>query len=353
MNRIYNIVWSSARGAWVVTSELATRRCKSGGAIDRRAAVRHFVNGCGAGESRSCARAWPLRLGILLALCPAAQATDYYWDIDGATAGAGGPTPSSTWSTTDATLSTDAAGATAVAARTTTTADRLFFSAGTDATGIYTVTVSGTQNIGRLTFQDGAVNLTGGTINFGGVSGVIDGDATPDGIASVIAGSGGLRFSGGTVTLNGTARQHVHRRDAGGRFGVGAGQRDPGGDRRQRHQRRFSADRQWRSIHIGGHGQVGRRRADQRYGYRQPERRPLFRLRGFFSERVRRDPRRHRSAQARRRLRRGGDFPQWRQRRTRRSPWPGRGRTRPRAAIACSADPSRTAAPAGCMSWWR
>ena len=87
---------------------------------------------------------------------------------------------------------------------TTTTADRLFFSAGTDATGAYTVTVNGTQNIGRLTFQEGTVNLSGGTINFGAVSGLIDGDATPDTISSVITGTNGVRFSGGTRTLTGT-----------------------------------------------------------------------------------------------------------------------------------------------------
>ena len=65
--------------------------------------------------------------------------------------------------------------------------------------------MSGTQNIGRVTFQEGTVNLTGGTINFGAVSGIIDGDATPDSISSVLAGTNGVRFSGGTVTLNGTA----------------------------------------------------------------------------------------------------------------------------------------------------
>ncbi|MDX8497990.1 autotransporter outer membrane beta-barrel domain-containing protein [Mesorhizobium sp. VK4C] len=133
-----------------------------------------------------------------------ARATDYYWDVSGATAGAGGATPSGTWSATDTTLSTDSTGATAVAPHTTTTADRLFFSAGTDATGTYTVTVNGTQNIGRLTFEEGTVNLTGGTINFGAVSGLIDGDSTPDTISSVISGTAGVRFSGGTQTLTGT-----------------------------------------------------------------------------------------------------------------------------------------------------
>ena len=151
--------------------------------------------------SVGCGMLFPL-LGLI---AMPAQAIDYYWDINGATAGAGGPTPSGTWQAGGTTLSTDSTGATATGTVTTTTADRVFFSAGTNATGSYTVTVSGTQNIGRLTFQEGTVSVSGGTINFGAVSGLIDGDATPDSISSVIAGTGGLRFSGGTVTLNGAS----------------------------------------------------------------------------------------------------------------------------------------------------
>ena len=139
-----------------------------------------------------------------LPLAPA-QAVDYYWDVNDAAAGSGGPSPHGTWSSLDATLSSDSAGASAVSARTTTTADRLLFSAGADATGPYTISVSGTQSIGRITFQDGVVNLTGGTINFGAINGLIDGDATPDSISAVLSGSNGIRFSGGTVTLNGAA----------------------------------------------------------------------------------------------------------------------------------------------------
>ncbi len=86
---------------------------------------------------------------------------DAYWDIDGATAGAGGTTPTGTWNaanplwnnTADGTGGTSAwfPGQTAI------------FAAGTDAAGIYTVTVDGTREIGDLTFQEGTVTLTGGT----------------------------------------------------------------------------------------------------------------------------------------------------------------------------------------------
>ena len=207
MNRIFRIIWSKTRHTWVVASENAKRAGKAGGTVDERATAFGLARERDVVEDPPLAFAWQLRLGsllVLLASCPPAHAIDYYWDVDGGTAGAGGTTPAGTWSTGGATLSTNVNGATATGAVTTTTADRLFFSAGTDATGTYTVTVNGTQNIGRLTFQEGTVNLSGGTINFGAVSGLIDGDATPDTISSVITGTNGVRFSGGTRTLTGT-----------------------------------------------------------------------------------------------------------------------------------------------------
>jgi autotransporter-associated beta strand protein len=88
-----------------------------------------------------------------------ASAQPVYWDLNGSTAGAGGATPSGTW---DASAYwNDAAGtgtaASWIAGRTAT------FAAGTDATGTYTVTVDGTQDIGGLTFEEGNVTLTNGT----------------------------------------------------------------------------------------------------------------------------------------------------------------------------------------------
>ena len=207
MNRIFRIIWSKTRLTWVVASENSKRRGKGGGAVDERATAFGLARDRDGVQDPPPALAWQLRLGsllALLALCRPTHAIDYYWDVDGGTAGAGGTTPTGTWSTGGATLSTNVNGATATGAVTTTTADRLFFSAGTDATGAYTVTVNGTQNIGRLTFQEGTVNLSGGTINFGAVSGLIDGDATTDTISSVITGTNGVRFSGGTRRLTGT-----------------------------------------------------------------------------------------------------------------------------------------------------
>jgi hypothetical protein len=70
---------------------------------------------------------------MLAALAPrAATAATKYWDINGATAGAGGATPTGTWDTTTANWSTDSAGA--VAATTWAANDAAVFSAGTNGT---------------------------------------------------------------------------------------------------------------------------------------------------------------------------------------------------------------------------
>ena len=205
MNRIFSIIWSKSRRAWVVASEIARRRGKSSGAIDERAAV--FGTRSRTRRSREPATG----------TCPAAAA--------GHLAGAAGVVPAGARGRLllghrrrhggrrryhsggnlehggHARLSTNVNGTTATGAVTTTTADRLFFSAGTDATGAYTITVSGTQNISRLFFQEGTVTLSGGTINGGGGTLTIDG--TGDTIASTIAGTH-VSFNGGSVRLTGT-----------------------------------------------------------------------------------------------------------------------------------------------------
>jgi fibronectin-binding autotransporter adhesin len=220
MNRIFRIIWSQALNTWVVVSELATRRGKrSGGEVDERVAPpalvldRDMVEGSPPATAlgsllRRCialallsrlaparGRALAMRTGLLALLggvIAPAHAVDYYWDLNGNVAGAGGATPTGTWDSTGLMLSTSSGGTLAVLPVTTTTADRLFFSAGTDATGAYTVNVDGTQNIGRLTFQEGNTLLTGGTLNFGSVQGIIDADASQDTIAAVLTGSNGL-----------------------------------------------------------------------------------------------------------------------------------------------------------------
>lgn len=103
-------------------------------------------------------------VSLLLAANAAAQ-QELYWDSNGATTGAG-TTPTGTWGTS-AFWSTDQFGTSATANTTTTALSPLTFSAGTDATGTYTVTVNGTQNAKQLLIEEGAPIFSGGTIALG------------------------------------------------------------------------------------------------------------------------------------------------------------------------------------------
>lgn len=154
----------------------------------------------------------PLRALLLWALFGAAATTlaqtTVYWDTNGNTAGSGGATPSGTWinnnSGPNRNWSTSAAG-TANTAR-WNDGNHAVFSAGTDATGSYTVTVSSTVSVAGITVEEGSPTFSGGAINFG--------DSSPDFIIntgtttadSQIAGSDGLTKGGtGTLILNNTA----------------------------------------------------------------------------------------------------------------------------------------------------
>jgi len=85
----------------------------------------------------------------------------YYWDVDGTTPGAGGDAPAGTWSAASENWNPefDGTGTTAAWAP----AGTAYFAAGTAATGTYTVTVDGTQDIGGLYFGAGTVTLANGT----------------------------------------------------------------------------------------------------------------------------------------------------------------------------------------------
>jgi len=86
-----------------------------------------------------------------------------YWDLDGATAGAGGAAPAGTWDSATANWNSDYTGGGGGSVAAWSADSVACFSAGTDATGTYTVTVDGTPDIRGLNFQDGTVTLTGGT----------------------------------------------------------------------------------------------------------------------------------------------------------------------------------------------
>ncbi|HSY18930.1 MAG TPA: YDG domain-containing protein, partial [Candidatus Acidoferrales bacterium] len=132
---------------------------------------------------------------------PSVNAANLYWDINGATAGAGGTSPSGTWDTA-ANWTTDPTGASAT---TTWVSDSVaIFSAGTDATGAYTSSLSGTQSASGVLFSNGTATVSGGTLTLTGSGGPILVAATKGMIASAISGTSGVTKSGaGELVLSG------------------------------------------------------------------------------------------------------------------------------------------------------
>ena len=103
---------------------------------------------------------------------PTALAANLYWDSNG-TGAAGSGSHAGTWGTS-VFWSTDSTGlnvGSPVLTAATTSADDLFFAAGTNGT-TGTVIVSGTQSARSITFEEGAVTLSGGSINLGSSTGV-------------------------------------------------------------------------------------------------------------------------------------------------------------------------------------
>jgi len=134
------------------------------------------------------------------------QAATVYWDINGATVGAGGLAPAGTWDGVN-TYWNGVANGTGVPAA-WTAGDTAVFAAGSDATGIYTVAVSGTQDIGGLTFEEGTVTLSGGTALRLVSNSIVDvAPALTATVSSVIsenvAGRNLTKNSAGTLILSG------------------------------------------------------------------------------------------------------------------------------------------------------
>ena len=130
--------------------------------------------------------------------------TTVYWDTNGATAGAGGATPSGTWNTSGATNWNAVAAGTGAVANWVSGNDAVF-SAGTDATGAYTITLGAAMNVGNLTFQQGTALITGSTLTFNRVGGstVNVASGLNAQIASAIAGTVSLTKTGtGTLLIN-------------------------------------------------------------------------------------------------------------------------------------------------------
>ncbi len=133
-----------------------------------------------------------------------ARAATQLWDINGTSAGAtddGGGVANGVWDNAASNWTADTAG-------TSTTAlwasgNLAVFSAGTNATGVSTVTISGTQTITGLTFEEGNVLLTGGGLTLTGATDTITATADAS-IASTIGGTSAMTKAGtGTLSLSG------------------------------------------------------------------------------------------------------------------------------------------------------
>lgn len=96
-------------------------------------------------------------------LTPPALAADAYWDANGTDPGAGA-TPAGIWGTDPFwNLLADGTGTPGP----WTAGDTAIFSAGSDATNAFTVTINGTQTAGAMVIKDGAVTLATGTLALG------------------------------------------------------------------------------------------------------------------------------------------------------------------------------------------
>lgn len=145
-------------------------------------------------------------LAILVLVLPQARSAVLYWDSNGNTAGAGAA-PSGTWGTS-AFWSTSSAGTNATANTTTSLKDDLYFSAGTDATGTYTVTLDNLRSARVLILEEGNVTFSGGTLNLASSNGGITMNGTASNAATVSSNvtiSGAQIFNiatGNTLTLD-------------------------------------------------------------------------------------------------------------------------------------------------------
>jgi hypothetical protein len=144
-------------------------------------------------------RAMAFVLGLL---APSIFAQNLYWDINGPAAGAGGPSPSGTWDASSSLWNTNSDGAIATGPwRPGATA---IFSAGTDATGSYTISLVGTQAVSGITVDSGTPTLTGGALALNPGSVIMAMSGHNLGVASTITGPGAWTIAAvATVSISG------------------------------------------------------------------------------------------------------------------------------------------------------
>jgi autotransporter-associated beta strand protein len=141
------------------------------------------------------AGSWLLVILVFLATGSFAWA-DLFWDCNGATAGSGS-SPVGNWTDANWNTLSDGAGTPGswVAGQTAV------FSAGADASGTYVITVSGTQDVGGIRFENGTPRLSVGTAGILSLGTATIDNSNPGSSQSYlevpIQGSGTLTLSGG------------------------------------------------------------------------------------------------------------------------------------------------------------
>jgi fibronectin-binding autotransporter adhesin len=146
---------------------------------------------------------------LLLAISvTAVDAQTKYWDIDvTSVAGAGSTAPTGIWNTTSHNWNADSTGLGIPS--TWTPGNTAVFAAGTNATGSYTVTVTGTQSLSGLTVEEGMITQNNGTLDFGDTFNasinIASGAGWGQAGTSALKGTGGIVKSGaGVLVLRGT-----------------------------------------------------------------------------------------------------------------------------------------------------
>jgi autotransporter-associated beta strand protein len=152
-------------------------------------------------------RLLPLIFGLALLAKTSAFGTLVFWDTNGTNPGAGGSAPTGTWGV-DAYWNEDSTGGGAVNSgpHAWGNGDFAVFAAGDDATGAYTVNVSGVVDVadihvdlGQVTFDP--ANATGDSLKLGSLLSV--GQKTPDAVARynvpITTSTGVYRYKRGTL----------------------------------------------------------------------------------------------------------------------------------------------------------
>ncbi len=121
-----------------------------------------------------------------------------YWDLNGASAGSGGPAPSGNWGG-NAAWNTAADGTAATVPWIPNSVAS--FAAGSDATGSYSISLTGTQQVAGLEFRSGSATLSGGALDFISDNATINATNGTQVIQSPIFGLGNLVKNGGGLLV--------------------------------------------------------------------------------------------------------------------------------------------------------